>query len=102
MDFAGALEVFDRYGIAFGILVVIGVATWRIGRWCAPRIDEAMRRHFSFMDRLDANQIKHGEVLDRIAMRQEAQDENVLKIGKSLARVYDNLERIESRLPSKE
>ncbi len=45
MGYEEFLHLTDRYGVALVVLIMLGLALWRIIKWCGPRIDRIVDAH---------------------------------------------------------
>lgn len=60
------LLLFDRYGLPMLLLVGVAWAALRAARWIAPRFDKVIDRHQRFLDVLELELGRHGEVLEKV------------------------------------
>ena len=80
-------QVFDRYGVAVGVLVSSAVAFWRACKWTAPRVDKVIDAHVAFVDRVGDQVEKQTSCMLSLAQTQEKHSETLQSIHDRLTRV---------------
>lgn len=86
------LVVFDRYGLPMLLLVGVAWAALRAARWIAPRFDKLIDRHQQFLDVLELELQKHGNVLERQGDVLGKVEETLSRVQTTQVRVLDILE----------
>ncbi len=80
-------QVFDRYGVAVGVLVATAIAFWRACKWTAPRVDKVIDAHVAFVDRVGEQVEKQTSCMLSLAQTQERHSETLDAIHEKLSRV---------------
>ncbi len=87
------MDAVDRFGIATGLLGIIIVGFWRVGKFCGPLVQATVEKHIDAVERLTATQERltdAAETAHRFADKRVELLEVVVDQGKIMAEQHQD------------
>lgn len=81
----------EKHGWPTLLLLIVGLVAWRFSDWFQPKVDEAINKHFTFMEAVKSTQEKQAENGSVLATQQT-------KIGEILERQERRTEEMADRI----
>ena len=82
------LPFIERLGLPIALLLVVGVAIWRVARWSGPIVQGVVQKHVEAVDALEKNSAKTADAIESLSRAVETQGEQT---GKMLTRISEGI-----------